>query len=92
MLLSRGERGTWLIDLKVRWGSGYRSLQIPIGKHRAIDRLAWELKRSQNPSREPQLQPRADGDASSSPRRSRLRAPTNSQSQTSATHGGLLCR
>jgi hypothetical protein len=50
VLLSRGERGTWLIELKVRWGGEYRSLQIPIGKHRAIDRLAWELKRSQNPS------------------------------------------
>ena len=45
VLLSRGERGTWLIDIKVRWAGGYRSLQIPIGKHRAIDRLAWELRR-----------------------------------------------
>jgi hypothetical protein len=50
VLLSRGERGTWLIDLKVRSGTGYRSLQVPIGKHRAIDRLAWELRRSENPS------------------------------------------
>lgn len=46
VLLSRGERGTWLIDIKVRSVGGYRSLQIPIGKHRAIDRLAWELRRS----------------------------------------------
>jgi len=45
VLLSRGERGTWLIDLKVRSAGGYRSLRIPIGKHRAIDRLAWELRR-----------------------------------------------
>lgn len=45
VLLSRGERGTWLIDIKVRSDGGYRSLQIPIGKHRAIDRLAWELRR-----------------------------------------------
>ncbi len=45
VLLSRGERGTWLIDLKVPSASGYRSLQVPIGKHRAIDRLAWELRR-----------------------------------------------
>jgi hypothetical protein len=50
VLLSRGERGTWLIDLKVRSARGDRYLQIPIGKHRAIDRLAWELKRSENPS------------------------------------------
>jgi hypothetical protein len=50
VLLSRGERGTWLIDLKVRSGHGYRYLQIPIGKHRAIDRLAWELRRSDGSS------------------------------------------
>jgi hypothetical protein len=50
VLLSRDERGTWLIDLKVRSAGGDRSLQIPIGKHRAIDRLAWELRRSESPS------------------------------------------
>jgi hypothetical protein len=50
VLLSRGERGTWLIDLKVRSGGESRSLQIPIGKHRAIDRLAWELRRSEDRS------------------------------------------
>jgi hypothetical protein len=50
VLLSRDERGTWLIDLKIRSGAGYRSLQIPIGKHRAIDRLAWELRRSDDVS------------------------------------------
>ena len=49
-VLSRGERGTWLIDLKVRSGREYHSLRIPIGKHRAIDRLAWELRRSETPS------------------------------------------
>ena len=48
VLLSRDERGTWLIDMKVRSSAGDRSLQIPIGKHRAIDRLAWELRRSEN--------------------------------------------
>jgi hypothetical protein len=46
VLLSRGERGTWLIDIKIPSATGYRCLQIPIGKHRAIDRLAWELRRS----------------------------------------------
>jgi hypothetical protein len=50
VLLSRGERGTWRIDLKVKSAGGDRSLQIPIGKHRAIDRLAWELRRSDDPS------------------------------------------
>jgi len=50
VLLSRDERGTWLIDLKVRSAGGDRSLQIPIGKHRAIDRLAWELRRTESPS------------------------------------------
>lgn len=50
VLLSRGERGTWLIDLKIPAAGGYRYLQIPIGKHRAIDRLAWELRRSDDPS------------------------------------------
>ena len=50
VLLSRGERGTWLIDLKILAAGGYRYLQIPIGKHRAIDRLAWELRRSDDPS------------------------------------------
>jgi hypothetical protein len=50
VLLSRDERGTWLVDLKVRAAGGDRSLQIPISKHRAIDRLAWELRRSESPS------------------------------------------
>jgi hypothetical protein len=50
VLLSRGERGTWLIDLKVRSAGGDRYLQVPIGKHRAIDRLAWELRRGDHPS------------------------------------------
>jgi hypothetical protein len=50
VLLSRGARGTWLIDLKVPWNGGYRYLQIPIGKHRAIDRLAWELRSSDETS------------------------------------------
>jgi hypothetical protein len=50
VLLLRGERGTWLIDIKVPSTGGCRSLQIPIGKHRAIDRLAWELRRSDDPS------------------------------------------
>lgn len=50
VLLSRDERGTWLIHLKVRSAAGDRSLQVPIGKHRAIDRLAWEIRRRESPS------------------------------------------
>jgi hypothetical protein len=50
VLLSRGERGTWRIDLKVRSAAGDHHLQIPIGKHRAIDRVAWELRRGDHPS------------------------------------------
>jgi hypothetical protein len=50
VLLSRGERGTWLIDLKVRSAGGDRYLQVPIGKHRAIDGLAWEFRREDHPS------------------------------------------
>jgi hypothetical protein len=43
-VLMRSERGTWMIDLKFPSESGFHSLQIPIGKHRAIDRLARELR------------------------------------------------
>jgi hypothetical protein len=42
-LLMRSDRGTWLIDLKIPSNSGFHYLQIPIGKHRALDRLAREL-------------------------------------------------
>jgi hypothetical protein len=42
-MLMRSDRGTWLMDLKIRTKSGFHYLQIPIGKHRAIDRLAREL-------------------------------------------------
>jgi hypothetical protein len=43
-LLVRSDRGTWLIDLKIPSKDGIHTLQIPIGKHRAIDRLARELR------------------------------------------------
>jgi hypothetical protein len=42
--LVRSDRGTWVIDLKIAATDGVRTLQIPIGKHRAIDRLARELR------------------------------------------------
>jgi hypothetical protein len=41
--LVRSDRGTWVIDLNIAAKDGVRTLQIPIGKHRAIDRLAREL-------------------------------------------------
>jgi hypothetical protein len=43
-VLMRSDRGTWLIDLKIPSETGFHYLQIPIGKHRAIDRLARELR------------------------------------------------
>jgi hypothetical protein len=41
--LVRSDRGTWLIDVRIPSRDGDHSLRIPIGKHRAIDRLAREL-------------------------------------------------
>jgi hypothetical protein len=41
-VLTRSDRGTWLIDLMIPSKGCHHHLQIPIGKHRAIDRLARE--------------------------------------------------
>jgi hypothetical protein len=41
--LVRSDRGTWVIDLRIPAKDGVHALQIPIGKHRAIDRLARKL-------------------------------------------------
>jgi len=41
--LVRSDRGTWRIELKIPSKDGIHTLQIPIGKHRVIDRLAREL-------------------------------------------------
>jgi hypothetical protein len=46
-VLMRSERGTWMIDLKIPSETGFHYLQIPIGKHRAIDRLVRELRVSE---------------------------------------------
>ena len=43
-VLVRSDRGTWLIDLRIPSKDGDHSLQVPIGKHRVIDRLARELR------------------------------------------------
>jgi hypothetical protein len=43
-VLVRSDRGTWLIHLRISSKDGEHSLQVPIGKHRVIDRLARELR------------------------------------------------
>jgi hypothetical protein len=43
-VLVRSDRGTWVIDVRIPARDGDHTLQIPIGKHRAIDRLARELR------------------------------------------------
>ncbi len=44
VVLVRSDRGTWRIDLRIPSKDGEHSLQVPIGKHRVIDRLARELR------------------------------------------------
>jgi len=44
VVLVRSDRGTWLFDLRIPSKDGEHSLQVPIGKHRVIDRLARELR------------------------------------------------
>jgi hypothetical protein len=46
VLLVRGNRGTWLLDVQTKVGGGPRRLQIPIGRHKVFDRLAVELLRA----------------------------------------------
>lgn len=55
VLITRGNRGTWLIGLKIPSAHGYRYLQIPIGKHRALDALARELLTEASEGAEPVL-------------------------------------
>jgi len=47
VLLLRGDRGTWLIDLQVKVGGVQRRLQVPIGRHKALSRLATEIDRAE---------------------------------------------
>jgi hypothetical protein len=44
-LFLRGDRATWLVDLQIQVGSVRRRLQIPIGRHRALDQLCLQLER-----------------------------------------------
>ena len=43
VLLIRGNRGTWLLDLQALVGSAHRRIQVPIGRHKVFDRFALEL-------------------------------------------------
>jgi len=43
VLLLRGARGTWLLDLQTLVGSAHRHIQVPIGRHKVFDRFALEL-------------------------------------------------
>jgi hypothetical protein len=52
VLLVRGNRGTWLLDVQTQVGGVRRRLQVPIGRHKVFDRFAVELLRTddgQNP-------------------------------------------
>jgi hypothetical protein len=46
VLLVRGNRGTWLLDLQTQVGGAHRRLQVPIGRHKVFDRFAVELLRA----------------------------------------------
>ena len=43
VLLLRGARGTWLLDVQVHVGDVQRRLQVPIGRHKVFDRFAAEI-------------------------------------------------
>jgi hypothetical protein len=43
VLLVRSGRGTWLIDIQVGVGEVQRRLRVPIGRHKALNRLATEV-------------------------------------------------
>jgi hypothetical protein len=43
VLLVRSSRGTWLMDIQVGVGGVQRRLQVPIGRHKALNRLATEI-------------------------------------------------
>ena len=47
VLLVRGTHGTWLLDLQARADRAHRRLQVPIGRHRVLDRFAAELLRAE---------------------------------------------
>jgi hypothetical protein len=48
VLLVRGTRGTWLLDLQTVWGSSHRRMQVPIGRHNVFERFALEMLSNEN--------------------------------------------
>ena len=46
VLLVRGNRGTWLLDLQAQVGGVHRRLQVPIGRHKVFDSFAVEFLRA----------------------------------------------
>jgi hypothetical protein len=45
VLLTRGVGGTWLLDLQFEAERSRTHLQVPIGRHKALDRLAIAMAR-----------------------------------------------
>ncbi|HVC43104.1 MAG TPA: hypothetical protein VND54_14085 [Candidatus Saccharimonadales bacterium] len=46
VLLVRGNRGTWLLDVQTQVAGAHRRMQIPIGRHKVFDRFAAEVLRA----------------------------------------------
>lgn len=60
VLLIRGARGTWLLDLQTLVGSAHRHIQIPIGRHKVFDTFALEMlsrEDLQNPGASDEFEP-----------------------------------
>ena len=51
VLLVRGIRGTWLLDLQAQVSGTHRRLQVPIGRHKVFDRFAVEVLRAEGEQR-----------------------------------------
>ena len=43
VLLVRGSRGTWLLDLETQVGGAHRRMQVPVGRHKVFDKFASEI-------------------------------------------------
>lgn len=53
VLIVRGTYGTWLLDVQIDVGVDRVRLQVPIGRHKALDRLASRLARAEAKERYP---------------------------------------
>jgi hypothetical protein len=60
VLLVRGARGTWLLDLQTPVGSAHRHIQVPIGRHKVFDRFALEML-SNEPAQNPRVRDELGG-------------------------------